>query len=169
MKTINRVLASLILVATAGMASAQTAAKDFYVEGGLLGLEVKNNNINYSATPMLARFLVGKEINQNLAVEGMTGFTVSKDDNLSGTTFGAYFKPKMEVSKDVEMFARIGVARTKLKDDSASETVTKVAYGFGAQVQFTKDVYGQVDYMHYGKYEEGATARGLTFSVGTRF
>ena len=40
MKTISRVLASLVLVATAGVASAQSAAKDFYVEGGLAPMKI---------------------------------------------------------------------------------------------------------------------------------
>jgi hypothetical protein len=169
MKTISRVLASLVLVATAGVASAQTAAKDFYVEGGLLGLNSKNDSNGYSATPKLARFVVGKEINQNLAVEGMVGLNLSKDNGSSGDTVGAFLKPKMEVSKDVEVFARIGAARTKLKaDDGSSATISKGAYGLGAQVQFTKDVYGQVDYMHYGK-KDGVTASGFNFSIGTRF
>lgn len=57
MKTISRVLVSLVLVATAGIASAQTAAKDFYVEGSLLGLKFKDSSS--SSTPKLARFIVG--------------------------------------------------------------------------------------------------------------
>jgi hypothetical protein len=36
------------------------------------------------------------------------------------------------------------------------------------QAQFTKDVYGQVDYMNYDK-QDGVTGKGFTFSVGTRF
>lgn len=169
MKTINRVLASLVLVAAAGATSAQTTAKEFYVEGGLLGLKAKNDNNGYSATPKLVRVVAGKEINQNLAVEGMAGLNLSKDDGSSGSTVGAFLKPKMEVSKDIEVFARVGAARTKLKgDDGSSATISKAAYGVGAQVQFTKDVYGQVDYMNYGK-KDSVTANGFTFSVGTRF
>ncbi len=167
MKTINRVLASLILVATAGMASAQTAAKDFYVEGGLLGLKFADSTS--SNTPMLARLVVGKEINQNLAVEGLAGVTLRKDEDLSATTVGAFLKPKMEVSKDVELFARVGVTHTGTKYNSGSYSTTKAAYGFGAQMQLSKDVYGQVDYMHYAKDGLGTNARRFTVSVGTRF
>jgi hypothetical protein len=167
MKTISRVLVSLVLVATAGIASAQTAAKDFYVEGGLLGLKFKDSSS--SSTPKLARFIVGKDINTNLAVEAMGAFTVSKDADLSATSFGAFLKPKMEVSKDVEVFARIGATHTASKSNSGSYSTTKAAYGFGVQMQLNKDVYGQVDYMHYAKDDVGTNARGFTVSVGTRF
>jgi hypothetical protein len=167
MKTISRVLVSLVLVATAGVASAQTATKDFYVEGGLLGLKLEGSNT--SSTPLLARFVVGKEINKNLAVEGMAAFTVKKDDDLSAQTYGVFLKPKMDVAKDIEVFGRIGVAHTSTNYTTGSFSTTKAAYGFGAQMQFNKDVYGQVDYMHYSKDDAGYNARGFTVSVGTRF
>jgi opacity protein-like surface antigen len=167
MKTISRVLASLVLVATASMANAQTAAKDFYVEGGLLGLKFADSKS--STTPLLARLTVGKEINRNLAVEGMAGFTLSKDEDLSATTTGAFLKPKFEISKDVEAFARVGVAHVATKYKTGSYSTTKAAYGFGVQMQLNKNVYGQVDYMHYGKDDAGSNARGFTVSIGTRF
>ena len=75
---------------------------------------------------------------------------------------------KMEVTKDVEAFARIGALHTKYEDESGSISKTKVSYGVGLQAQFTKDVYGQVDYMSYYK-QDGMTAKGFTVSVGTRF
>jgi len=167
MKTISRVLASLILVATAGVASAQTAAKEFYVEGGLLGLKFEDST--HSKTPLLARLIVGKEINQNLAAEGMVGVTLSKDQDLSATTVGAFLKPKFEVAKDVEVFGRIGATHTGTKYNTGSYSTTRAAYGFGVQMQINKDVYGQVDYMHYAKDDVGTNARGFTLSVGTRF
>lgn len=165
MKTISRVLASLVLVATAGIASAQTAAKDFYVEGGLLGLKFKDNTSNY--TPKLARFIVGKDINANLAVEAMGAFTVDKADGLSANELGVFVKPKMLVAKDTNAFIRVGVARTGFSFDQSAH-FTRAAVGFGVETQLTKDVYGQVDYMHYAK-DGDLNVRGFTVSVGTRF
>ncbi len=40
--------------------------------------------------------------------------------------------------------------------------------GIEVQTQFTKDVYGQIDYMNLGK-KEGVSAKGITLSIGTRF
>jgi hypothetical protein len=165
MKTISRVLVSLVLVATAGIASAQTAAKDFYVEGGLLGLKFKDSSS--SSTPKLARFIVGKDINTNLAVEAMGAFTVEKADGLSANELGVFAKPKMLVAKDTNAFIRVGAARTGA-GGSGSGHITRAAYGFGVETQLTKDVYGQIDYMHYAKSGD-LNVRGFTVSVGTRF
>ena len=98
MKTISRVLASLVLVATAGVASAQTAAKDFYVEGGLASTKLSETGI--AVTPVTARVTLGKNINDNLAVEGAYVFTASKDSTKIGNTnvdigvsgYGLYLK-----------------------------------------------------------------------------
>ena len=165
MKTISRVLASLVLVATAGVASAQTAAKDFYVEGGLLGLKFKDSTD--SATPKLARFIVGKDISSNLAVEAMGAFTVHKADGLSANELGVFVKPKMLIAKDTNAIIRVGAARTGA-GGTGDGHVTRAAYGFGVETQLTKDVYGQVDYMHYAK-DGDLNVRGFTVSVGTRF
>jgi Outer membrane protein beta-barrel domain len=171
MKTISRVLAALILVATAGVASAQMKHKapmesGYYGEVGYLPLRFSDQG---SVTPDLARLVIGKDIDKNLSIEGMVGATVSKDSGVSGNTFGLFAKPKMDVSKDTQIFARIGLARTTVKaEDGYMNAQTKVAYGIGAQTQINKDVYGQVDYINYMN-KDGLSARGLTFSVGSRF
>jgi len=165
MKTISRVLASLVLVAVAGMANAQTSAKDLYVEGGLLGLKFKDSTD--SVTPKLARFVVGKDINANLAVEAMGAFTVNKADGLSANEMAVFAKPKMLIAKDTNGFIRVGAARTGT-GGTGDGHITRAAYGFGVETQLTKDVYGQVDYMHYGKSGD-LNVRGFTISVGTRF
>ena len=67
MKTISRLLASLVLVATSGVASAQAAAKDFYVEAGLVPMKISEDGV--AVTPVVARLTFGKNINSNLAIE----------------------------------------------------------------------------------------------------
>ena len=119
---------------------------------------------------------MGKEINKGLAVEGTYAFTASNDSAaVNGTKytgkaslFGAYLKPKFEIAQDVEVFARVGALHTKYEDEGSSFSKTKLSYGIGVQTQFTKDVYGQVDYMNYYK-QDGMTGKGFTISVGTRF
>ena len=178
MKNSKHALVALLAVLAAGTASAQSMSKDsgYYGEIGYTALNIKNDNNGFDATPKLARFIIGKEIDKNLSVEGSYAFTVSKDSSVVGganyttkaTAFGVSLKPKMEITKDVEAFARIGATHSKYEDEASSVSKTNLTYGVGMQAQFTKDVYGQVDYMNYYK-QDGITAKGFTVSVGTRF
>ena len=177
MKTSKYTLIVLLAVSAAGAASAQSMSNQgYYGEVGYLALNLKNDSDGFDATPKLARVTFGKEIDKNLSVEGSYAFTASKDSSVvsgtkytaKATAFGVSLKPKMEIAKDVEAFARIGALHTKFEDESGSLSKTKLAYGIGMQAQFTKDVYGQVDYMNYFK-QDGLSAKGFTVSVGTRF
>jgi opacity protein-like surface antigen len=179
MKTISRVLASLVLVATAGVVSAQTAAKDFYVEGGLVPMKVTGSDL--SITPIAARFTLGANINANLAVEGVYVGTASKDsvkvDNINVDVavsgYGVYLKPKMEVAEGTEVFGRIGYTSAKLTASAGNvsvdgNTVSSLSYGAGVQTEINKNWYAQADYMIFSK-KDGATAKGVGLSVGYRF
>ncbi len=178
MKNSKHALVALLAVLAVGAASAQTMKKDsgYYGEVGYTALNIKNDNNGFAITPDLARLVVGKEIDKNLDVEASYAFTVSKDSAVVNGTkytgkasgFGLFLKPKMEISKDVEAFARIGAFHNKYEDEGSYISKTKLAYGLGVQAQFTKDFYGQVDYMNYYK-QDGFSAKGFTLSVGTRF
>lgn len=177
MKNSKHALVALLAAVSAVTVSAQSMANQgYYGEVGYLALNLKNENNGFDATPKLARFTFGKEIDKNLSVEGSYAFTFSKDSSVVGgtnytakaTAFGVSLKPKIEIAKDVEAFARIGATHSKYEDEASSVSKTKVSYGIGMQAQFTKDVYGQVDYMNYYK-QDGLSAKGFTVSVGTRF
>ena len=177
MKNSKHALVALLAVLAAGTASAQSMSNQgYYGEVGYTASHIKNNNNGFAIAPKLARLTVGKELEKNLAVEGTYAFTASKDSGVVGgvkytgkeSFYGAYLKPKLEVARDVEVFARIGALHTKYEDEAGVLSKTKMSYGIGVQTQFTKDVYGQVDYMSYYK-QDGMTAKGFTISVGTRF
>jgi opacity protein-like surface antigen len=177
MKTSQHAWVALLAVLAAGTASAQSSANQgYYGEVGYTALSIKNDNNGFDITPKLARLMVGKEINKNLSVEGTYAFTASDDSAaVYGTTYtgkasmlGAYLKPKFALTNDVEAFGRIGVVHTMYEDEASSISKTKLSYGAGIQAQFTKNVYGQVDYMQYYKHG-GITGKGFTLSVGTRF
>ena len=111
MKNSKHTLIALLTVLAAGTASAQSMSNQgYYGEIGYTALKIKNDNNGFDATPKLARFIIGKEIDKNLSVEGTYAFTASKDSGVvggtsytaEGTMFGAYLKPKMEIAKDVE-------------------------------------------------------------------
>jgi hypothetical protein len=179
MKTISRVLASLVLVATAGVASSQTAAKDFYVEGGLTPMKISDDEVSF--TPVAARLTLGKNINANLAVEGVYVFTASKDSvtvsntnvDIAVSGYGIYLKPKMEVTKGTEVFGRVGYTSAKLTASlgnvsATSDNVNSLSYGVGLQTEINKDWYAQADYMMFSK-KDGVTAKGFGISAGYRF
>jgi hypothetical protein len=177
MKNSKRILVALFAVLSAGIASAQSVPnQSYYGEVGYTSLNIKSDDNGFDITPKLARFIVGKEIDKNLSVEGTYAITASKDSatidgtkyTAKATMYGMYLKPKFEITKDVEAFARIGAVHSKYEDEVSSVSKTKASYGLGIQTQFSKDVYGQVDYMHYYK-QEGITGKGFTVSVGTRF
>jgi hypothetical protein len=177
MKNSKNALVALLAVLATGAVSAQSMSNQgYYGEVGYTALNIKNDSNGFDITPKLARLIVGKEINKGLAVEGTYAFTASKDSAVVNGTkytgkasmFGAYLKPKFEISQDVEVFARVGALHTKYEDEGSSFSKTKLSYGIGMQTQFTKDVYGQVDYMSYGK-QDSVTTKGFTVSVGTRF
>ena len=178
MKTCKWMSVGLGLMVVVGTVSAQTMGKELYGELGYLGMKITENAT--SVKPKLVRAVIGKEIEPNLAVEAMVGLTFSKDHLGSGAserqyasnTFGIYVKPMFEVVKDTQVFARLGAAHTTLKisnsSASASDSMNKLALGLGVQTQFNKDIYGQIDYMRYGKMNN-IKSDGITLSVGTRF
>ena len=177
MKNSRHALVALLAVLATGAVSAQSMSNQgYYGEVGYTALNMKNDSTGFDATPKLARVTFGKEIDKNLSVEGSYAFTASKDSSVvdgtnytaKATAFGVSLKPKIEISKDVEVFARVGALHTKYEDEGSSFSKTKLAYGIGMQAQLSKDVYSQVDYMNYYK-QESATAKGFTISVGTRF
>jgi opacity protein-like surface antigen len=180
MKNSKHALVTLLALLAAGTVSAQSMSKDsgYYGEAGYSAIKLDDGDTN--ATPKLARFIFGANINTNLDVEGMVALTTTKGDwknndsngKASAKHFGFYAKPKIEIAQDTEVFGRLGISHTSWKSetstDSSSDSFTKLAYGIGIQTQFTKDVYGQIDYMNLGK-KQGLSAKGITFSIGTRF
>jgi opacity protein-like surface antigen len=180
MKNTKHALATLLAVLAAGTVSAQSLSKNSGYYGEVGYSAIKFDDGDTSTTPKLARLIIGTNINANLDAEAAIALTASKGDvndsnengKLSAKQFGLYAKPKIEIAKDTELFGRIGISHTSWKSNNSvsenSDSFTKLAYGIGVQTQFTKDVYGQIDYMNLGK-KEGVSAKGITLSIGTRF
>jgi opacity protein-like surface antigen len=180
MKKPKHALIAFLALLAAGTVSAQSMDKNsgYYAEIGYSAIKFDDGFTN--TTPKLARLIVGTNINANLDAEVAIALTASKGDlkytneigKLSAKQFGLYAKPKIEIAKDTELFGRIGISHTSWKSNNSvrenSDSFTKLAYGIGVQTQFTKDVYGQIDYMNLGE-KEGVSAKGITLSVGTRF
>jgi len=176
MKNSKYVWVALLAALVAGTASAQSMMHDsgYYGEIGYTPLSVDDGSVTYK--PDLVRFVIGKDLNSNLSIEGMYTTTVSKDNykgvDVSSSGYGVYLKPKMEVAKDTEVFARVGYVRSEFKASGAGVSSTTsgsdLSYGLGVQTKFTKEVYGQLDYMNYYD-KDNVKSKGFTVSVGTRF
>jgi len=161
-----------ILSATGVQAQSRTSADNgYYGEIGYSPVDVSGSGGN--AKPHAVRFLIGNELNKNLGLEAMYTTSMSKDSQLgydaSFSGFGVFLKPKMALTESTEVFARVGLLRADITaSTSGSHTGTDMAYGLGIQTNFTKTVYGQLDYMH--SYDrDSVAAKGYTLSIGTRF
>jgi hypothetical protein len=176
MKNAKFAWVALLAALAAGTASAQSMVHDsgYYGEIGYTPLSIDGKGVKYK--PDVVRFVFGKDLNSNLSIEGMYLTTVSKD-TYNGTTasysgYGLYLKPKMELTNDTEVFARVGYARSESKESgagfSSSGSGSDLSYGIGIQTKFTKEVYGQLDYINYYD-KDSVKIKGFTVSMGTRF
>ena len=78
MKMTIRKLTTLFLVITASAVCAQEPSSTFYGEVGQLPLVVRFSDAS-KVTPELVRSLIGVNITENFAVEGVLGVTLNKD------------------------------------------------------------------------------------------
>lgn len=171
----NQLMAIAVLAMlsiTGAQAQSRTSADNgYYGEIGYSPVDVSGGG--GTATPKALRFLIGNEINKNLGIEATYTTSVSKDSRIgydgSFSGLGIFLKPKMALSESTEVFARVGFMHADITASNAgSHTGTDMAYGLGIQTNFTKSVYGQLDYMN--SYDrDSVSAKGYTLSIGTRF
>jgi len=173
MKKLHLIAAATLAVVCATGAQAQSRMTDngYYGEIGYSSVDV--TGAGGGATPETLRFLIGTELNKGLGLEALYITTTSKDGRVgydaSVSGFGIFLKPKMALTESTEVFARIGAMSAEITAATGgSHTGTDVAYGLGIQTNFSKTVYGQLDYMH--SYDrDNVSAKGYTLSLGTRF
>ena len=166
------VAALAIFTVTHTQAQSRHASENGYY-GEIAYSDVSVSGAGGNANPQAMRLLLGNEMNKNLGVEAMYASTVSKDSrpgyDASYSSFGIFLKPKMALSDNTEIFARVGMLRADITASaSGSHTGSDLAYGLGIQTNFTQSVYGQLDYMH--SYDrDGVSAKGYALSLGMRF
>ncbi len=171
-KTLAFFVITTTLTLNAIVQSTNVHAQGFYGEIGLSPLHLKSEVADISH-PQTMRFLIGKDIHENLAIEGFYVATYSKDSrpgfNAKATHYGLLLKPKYSFTTETEAFARIGVAHANFTASSLEDRRgSDLAYGVGLQTYFSKSIYGQIDFMNYYD-KEGHSSKGYTVSVGTRF
>jgi len=168
MKLIAIAAASVLLMAGAAQAQQARQVGGTYAELGYTQFKFSGDNAT-SAKPSALRGIVGYDVHQNVAIEGMLAFGVSDDQGLKlNHAYGVYVKPKVNVAEALELFGRLGYARVKGTGGGESTTEGGASYGIGANYKFSPTTYVGVDYMRYFK-KDGISANGLTVGVGFRF
>ncbi|HEY0823471.1 MAG TPA: porin family protein [Ramlibacter sp.] len=168
------VAAASVLLMLGTAAQAQTRAP-LYGELGYSFLEFKADG-GFSANPQALRGIIGYEFHPNVAAEGMLAFGTS-DDSDQGVNvklrnaFGAFVKPKYNFGA-AEVFARVGFARVKVREESVlgsfSDSDTDFAWGLGANYNFNPRMYVGADWMRLND-SDGAKIQGWTINFGYRF
>lgn len=174
------------LSVTAVLATAAAAAQaQVYVEGSVTGLTAKDATLGFQSKPSTFSGLVGYTVHPNVDVEGYLAMSAAESDMTfdgenSGikwkvkSSFGAFVKPKVMVSKELEVFGRIGYlenkfsANTKDRKNTTGATEGSFAYGMGANYYFDKRTYVTGSYMSYHN-KDGFKVNGLSVGVGYKF
>lgn len=177
-------LSILVLLAAGASvhAQTQTPANPWYGELAYAPVKIKQVDATDGSAKNL-RGIVGYELHPNVALEGLLSLgvgdasaTVSGDptDTRVNRVVGLYVKPKVAVSQDIELFARLGYVRTKVTSTltatgaAESESASDVSYGFGASYRINDRWSAVVDYMRY--YEkDGFRMQGLSAGLRLRF
>lgn len=174
-------LASAALLATFLTPAAQ--AQSVYGELGYSALSLKLSvpviGLRASARPAMVRGLLGLQVTDNLALEALGGFhtgtsvytnsnTGIRYDGKVDQLYGLYVVPKVGVGP-VELFGRIGMARTKISFQGlGSGEDKKLSYGGGLRLMPTSNLSLSMDYMNYLD-SGGASVNGYSLSLGLRF
>ena len=180
------VVAALSAVAMAahagghGQGHAHSHSHGWYAEAGVTGLKASANG--FSLRPEGLRLIVGFDINEFLAAEGMVGTGVNKGSVFNGTntvtadlkySVGAFIRPRLQLTDQLEVFGRAGWARSKMSASSTSGNAgslsgTDFAYGLGVSYQVTPQWSVNADYMNYFS-RGGLRVNGFTVGAGFRF
>lgn len=183
---------TVALVLLAGLASTAQAQQRMgssdprlYGEIGLSQLKAKavDGALSAEAKPALLSGTIGYQFLPWLAVEGFVAGGVVKDEiKLNGvntgvdakvpSVFGVFLKPTLPLGERVELFGRVGIARTKLEmqagglnvDDSGSDA----AYGLGVNFNLSPMSYLQANWTSYYK-KDGVKIEGVGIAYGRRF
>ena len=172
-------LASVLALAAIG-AQAQTYGEIGYAT---VSFTDPSTSPTYKSSPKALRGLVGYEVSENIAVEGIIGLGLGSDSikvngqssgaNLKiNSMYGVYLTPKAKLADNLEGFVRAGYMHVKgtATDSGSSSTSSEsgFSYGFGARYALDKNMSLNVDYMSYlNKTDIKAT--GFTVGIGYKF
>jgi outer membrane immunogenic protein len=175
------VAALLAVAGTSAIAQVQANKETgFYAELGLAQAYYTEPSVNFNHSMGVGK--VGYNLNKNTAFEIMAAGNLNSVNFYYGSTFianvkidsayGAYGKFSLPVNDDVSLFVRVGATNASISASTRYgryfTSGSSLSYGAGAQFNFTKAIYGQVDYMsYYNRNDISVTAPSI--SVGYKF
>ncbi len=177
---IQQTCLSLVLLSCAA------AQAQWYGEIGVSPLSVKGTveGNTLKANPTMIGLLAGYDFHPNLAVEAMAGTNIDADAiRLNGTevpgtslkvnrAYGVFIKPKVMLTPQLELFARLGAIENKTTGRVGNLSITDTdhdwAHGLGLNYHFDKTTYGGLSYTQFYDKQNTRT-RGATLSVGMKF
>jgi outer membrane receptor for ferric coprogen and ferric-rhodotorulic acid len=167
----NKIIASaaaLALVATAGIASAETY--------GSIGVQnSKTSKSDSSLNSINAR--VGKKITPHFGVEGEAAVGTNSDTNATGTykqthRLGAYAVGYLPVTENIELIGRAGVSNTRLKRPEGVNMVENgnaLDYGVGAQYKVNDTYAVRGDYTRSEYREKHGDSDTVSLNLVRKF
>ena len=182
----KRILIATAIAAASVAASAQvTDSTKLFGEIGFThqSLRATDGVDTVKAGPGALAVSLGYKFHPNVAVEGVANLgLLSSDVKLNGAGTGIdgkldsvlviYLRPSVKVSENVELFGRLGWARSKVSLSAGgvnvSDSDNDFSYGFGATLDLSKTSYLSGSWTSFYK-KDGFKASGLTVSYGVRF
>lgn len=158
----------LIVAAVMSCATMSAMASDFYVSGSvgqsdIKGVEAELADHKDTAVSLAA----GWQFHENVAVEvgyANTGkFDGAKTQALQTSLVGSY-----QVMPKVELFGKVGVARTQMKVDGEKYNKTSAVYGVGVGYEVAKNIKATTEFTQYSKFA-GPDDKLNIVSVGLKY
>ena len=168
--------AALVLFGTAQAQPVRGAVSPWYGEIGYSFLQIEEGITGFDANPGALRGIIGYNFHPYFALEGMLAFGTNSDSDRGveaklENAYGIYVKPKYNFD-NVELYARLGWARTKIEVNSpfsnGSGSDSDFSYGVGLNYNFNPRMYVGADWLQLTD-QNSAKVRGWTISFGYRF
>lgn len=177
---------SMSMVGAAIAMAAVSAQAQTYAEVGVLATAYEENafGITAKSSPNALRAIIGRDLSDRVAVEGLLGLGVGHGDvkaagvKVNGaklkldSALGVYLKGKVDVTDGLQVFARAGVVRldgtASISGSKTSSHDSGFSYGLGVSYALSKTTSLNFDYMSYLDKSD-VKANGFTLGVGYRF
>lgn len=174
-------LAVVTTVLLALNANAQTAQSSSKMYGEIGWTRITYRESGDTLRPSALRLIGGAQLHPNLAIEGMLAFGLADDSvsilgvDVSGEvnrTWGLFIKPKASAAANLDIFGRVGYAKTRFTASAPGLTLSSsgsdLAYGVGASYRITPQWSANLDYMTYYNHD-GIRSTGMTVGLGLKF
>ena len=179
---IQRIVAALVLASGVGLV--QAADSPLYAQVGYSMLQIKDGNFKADVNQLAA--VVGYDVTKEVAVEGLLSMGLSDNEFSPGFSlkiknmYGIFVKGNAKINNEFSVHGRLGYTNADIGitaknggiSGSSSETLSGLAYGFGASYAISKELSVNADYNFYGREGKNGSASsfdGLTFGVGYKF